>query len=481
MIDAQRRTLPQLIYSDNCMVCGACVLNCPNDAISINLHDINYYPEVDLNRCVHCGKCEKACDAIHRFKGDDFRNSLYYIASSKDQEVLRHSSSGGMFTEFSRRIFAMHGVVFSTFYNRDSAEIEFRECNNESEIAVCRKSKYVQSIQTKALKALDRAVQQNKWVMFVGLPCQTYPIYVKFSDYARLLCVDLYCHGVSNEGVFKQYVHTFDKNIESVDFRYQNSEQTTNYNFNFNFNDGTSLVEDCTENLFYRLFISSANMKKSCFDCPFSSYQHKSDITIGDWDYKEEACEKGISGAHPSIVSINTEKGRNFFDEIKGSLTYYKTSDNEKIQHYYPDHSKQAGSWGYNPELVDPFIANFKTNGFYKASYESLEPENLNLLARISDFPGRSVWLYGSGKRGNKLFKMIRIFYPEVIIGGFVNTDKNSITEINGVSLRSVTELSDNDIHHGIFLICVADKKIKEEMKLNLLNVGCEDKYIIAD
>ena len=49
-------------YSDRniCVSCGACVLDCPRDAIEIfkGCHAV-----VDLEKCVGCGLCYRACPA----------------------------------------------------------------------------------------------------------------------------------------------------------------------------------------------------------------------------------------------------------------------------------------------------------------------------------------------------------------------------------------------------------------------------------
>ena len=45
------------VISDECVMCGTCVENCPVDAISEG--DGKYV--IDADTCVDCGSCEDAC------------------------------------------------------------------------------------------------------------------------------------------------------------------------------------------------------------------------------------------------------------------------------------------------------------------------------------------------------------------------------------------------------------------------------------
>ncbi len=47
-----------LIDKNRCVACGACVMECPKQAISIYK---GCYALVDGALCVGCGKCEKVC------------------------------------------------------------------------------------------------------------------------------------------------------------------------------------------------------------------------------------------------------------------------------------------------------------------------------------------------------------------------------------------------------------------------------------
>ena len=45
-----------------CNGCGICALECPKGAISMKEDNEGFfYPEIDQEKCIHCGKCEKVC------------------------------------------------------------------------------------------------------------------------------------------------------------------------------------------------------------------------------------------------------------------------------------------------------------------------------------------------------------------------------------------------------------------------------------
>ena len=197
-----------------------------------------------------------------------------------------------MFTEFAKEIFNNNRCVIAAAFKPDMKTVDHICVADDKALKLCKKSKYVQSNPQYMYSKIEETLKRNEHLMVVGTPCQIAPIFKKYGNQSNILFVDLFCHGVSNAGVFKTYLESFDKGIKWVDFRYEsptmdNHNYNFNFNFNFNFNDHTILTETCDDNVFYRLFISSANLKKSCFDCEFSEHRHMSDITIGDWNHHE--------------------------------------------------------------------------------------------------------------------------------------------------------------------------------------------------
>lgn len=50
--------MPAVVNRDECVSCGTCVEECPEDAISLDEEEIAV---VDAEKCTECGTCVEAC------------------------------------------------------------------------------------------------------------------------------------------------------------------------------------------------------------------------------------------------------------------------------------------------------------------------------------------------------------------------------------------------------------------------------------
>jgi len=50
--------MPAVVDRDECVGCGTCVEECPEEAISMDDQEIAV---VDANKCTECGSCVEAC------------------------------------------------------------------------------------------------------------------------------------------------------------------------------------------------------------------------------------------------------------------------------------------------------------------------------------------------------------------------------------------------------------------------------------
>lgn len=98
----------------NCTGCCACVDICPKAAISLET-DIEgfWYPKVDNSLCVNCGLCNKICpiETEPKVKKENFETPKCFAAINKNLYVRFDSTSGGIFSALTDRIFREGGLV----------------------------------------------------------------------------------------------------------------------------------------------------------------------------------------------------------------------------------------------------------------------------------------------------------------------------------------------------------------------------------
>lgn len=102
-----------------CCGCSACVNICPQQCISF-VNDIEgfCYPHVEENICIHCGMCKKVCPfQVH---GEEKKSiPKAYGMKALDNNILKNSSSGGVFTLLAEQIIEIDGVVYGAAMTDD--------------------------------------------------------------------------------------------------------------------------------------------------------------------------------------------------------------------------------------------------------------------------------------------------------------------------------------------------------------------------
>lgn len=95
----------------------ACANICGKSAITMK-HDKCgfYYPIVDETKCVNCGLCQKVCPMEDTFTGVDASPDIYALRN-RDPQILKGSSSGGMFTLLAKWVISQNGVVYGVPLN----------------------------------------------------------------------------------------------------------------------------------------------------------------------------------------------------------------------------------------------------------------------------------------------------------------------------------------------------------------------------
>ena len=91
------------IKNENCTNCKACYNSCPVQAIFFENDEYGFeYPVIDESKCIKCGLCKKNCSRINTLIKNEPINT--YAVQSKSWELMKKSSSGGVFAQLAEYV-----------------------------------------------------------------------------------------------------------------------------------------------------------------------------------------------------------------------------------------------------------------------------------------------------------------------------------------------------------------------------------------
>ncbi len=295
----------------DCTGCGSCYSTCSKGSIKMVPSSEGFlFPEIDVSTCVECGLCQKKCPILNPVEFYDQPN--VYASWSLDKSIRTTSSSGGMFSEFSKWIFDRGGVVFGVVMTEelDAVHVSARSL---AEIQPMKGSKYYQSIIGDTYKEAKEALAADQWVMFSGTPCQIAGLlkYLSPKKYAKLITLDMVCHGVPSSLFFKEYVNKLEgiyPNVVRQSFLFRLFDKWQ-YQPSIISNNNRVVISK-QNNLFMKMFLDNFISRESCYKCQYTKVNRVADITIADfWGIGKSfpfnhSTEKGVS-----LCLVNTAEG----------------------------------------------------------------------------------------------------------------------------------------------------------------------------
>jgi len=407
-------------------------------------------------------------------------NGKYYAACHKDSDVLKNSSSGGMFTAIADYIISKNGIIFGAAFDSTEYTVKHISVTSKDELQKLRKSKYVYSDLKECIFEIKKAVESEKYILFTGTPCQVAAIKNMYGHYDKLFIVDLFCHGTLEPKLFKQYLESFDKKITGIDFRGQSLNKKSNFRFQLYSDKEKFLDGEYGNDIITYLFISSAGLRDVCFKCSYAAKKHLSDITIGDWDF-EYPYEWNLiyNKLHPSILSVNTKRGKEIFENIKNEINYISIDEKEKdVLFYYRQHEKLRGIWGYEPDIKKEFVDLYNRYGFIYAANYLMFKDEIKLIEKVLRKGNKKCVLYGCGVSGKKIYEIINNVYKnELEVDFFVVSDKTKNPEkIENKRIYELNEISDR-LNDKTIIVSVKNSNVIDEV-LNELKKRGLDNYV---
>ena len=271
-------------------------------------------------------------------KDNQIENCKAYAAFLKDDMALKGSTSGGLFYAFARRTIEDGGVCYGATID-ETFDIHHIRISSISEIDLIRRSKYAQSRIGNSFSLVKEDLEAGRRVLFSGTPCQIAGLksFLK-KEYINLRTVDLFCHGVPSNRLFKEHIgylqHKFGR--ELVEYQFRNKDfgwlpVQVSYLFAGE-NDREYYGTD--EDAYFNVFDKYVSLRKSCYSCCFRKMESGADVTIGDyWGIQKEHPDFTNDNKGISAIIIKTEKGLQMWQEICDSLIFRET-DVKKIGNY---------------------------------------------------------------------------------------------------------------------------------------------------
>lgn len=333
------------INREECTGCSACYAVCPGKCIRMEKDKEGFlYPEVDEKKCISCGKCEKVCPAINRSKSNEnVKKEEAYVVCHNEQSIRRDSASGGAFTMFAQFVLQQGGIVCGAGYD-DELNVVHKVCEEFDSLDELRGSKYVQSKMGDIYERIKLYLDQEKYVLFTGTPCQVEGLLRYLGRaYERLITVDIACFGVASPSLWKKYINDEEKRYKKAIINKRSRDKSQgwrNWGMLTEFNDGSKVNRVYYKDSYINVYHSYNAMRYSCYQCKFRNIFNKGcDASMADcWGIEYFAPEMDDDlGA--SIIFLHSEKIKNLWTQISSCVNAKKINPYRALQGNF-------GAWG---------------------------------------------------------------------------------------------------------------------------------------
>lgn len=368
---------------NNCCGCASCVQRCPHHCITMVMDDEGFsYPKVEVDKCTKCNLCNKVCPVINQ--GKPSTPSKIFAAKNKNRNILKNSSSGGIFTSIAEYIISKGGVVFGACYD-DNWDVVIKHTEVLEGIAAFRGSKYVQADMARSYIDAEIFLKNNRLVLFTGTPCQIAGL-KKFlrKDYNNLYTASIICHGVPSPGIWNDYKIIIEKRLNSLEFstlfHTKSKSKITEINFrdkkngwrNYGFSAKGELIRNGANNYhsksifgyyeyhqdneYLRGYMHNLYLRPSCYHCPAREGRSEADIQLGDYWGVERRTPEMYDPLGVSLVLIYSEKGFNLLNALDVDICSVRYDD-------VLDCNINVVKDEIEPELREEFFKRYKKEG----------------------------------------------------------------------------------------------------------------------
>ncbi len=380
------------IVQNKCTACRSCEQICPKNAITMIEDEEGFlYPKIDNNLCINCGLCIKKCHGLNKEYKSNYKN--IYGIKPINKNISKKSTSGGFAYLLSKNVIENGGYVYGSLYN-DDFYVKHTCVDNIDDLEKLRGSKYVASDTEYTFRDVKEKLSNGKEVLYIGTACQIAGLNSFLEKkYNNLLTVDIVCHGVPSNKLFKKYIQYLEKKynqkVKLYEFRNKEKKDWGNgFCSKITFYDNSVKYLNADFDYYYSNFLQGNTYRESCYKCNYANINSRpADITIADcW---------GIEITHPdfydkngvSLVIVNTDIGKEKINILNESTNMIDLSEEEVVKYNLnllksTERTKIRDNIYKNIDLLEPakfFSKNLKLNKSIKKIIKNILPNKLRM------------------------------------------------------------------------------------------------------
>ena len=226
-----------------------------------------------------------------------------------------------------------NGIVFGSAYDENLMPYQ-KYVKDKKELQQLRGSKYVTSDTKKTFSQVKEFLEEGKKILYIGVPCQIGGL-KKFlkKDYENLYTIDIICHGVPSQKIFKKYLENEEKKLREKIISYTaRSKSKVAWGMGY-------CAEIKTKNKikykkadfdpYYTAFLKGKVNRECCYECKYANLDRIGDITLGDLWGIEQFDYDFYDKNGVSLAIVNTIKGEKIFNKVKNLVEYRQYNEQQ--------------------------------------------------------------------------------------------------------------------------------------------------------
>lgn len=321
-----------------CTGCGACAVSCPSSAVYMKQDKMDvYYPEIDQDCCVRCGKCQRVCHLNNNIILQ--KSDLVYAAYSSDAKERATSASGGMAAELYKYARKNNWHTYGVEFVHNSCA-HYKELVTDDDYQKAKNSKYVFCDAADVYKLISEQLAKGDFVLFVGIPCQVAAL-ISFLGGRRenLVTVDIICHGTCPSCYLDAHIDAIEKkkSHKADELSFRDPEYST-YTYTFTLRDNGNVFYQARpdETDIYQIgYHKGLIYKESCYHCKYTRPERVGDLTLSDFSGLGKLAPYNDTKKSVSCVVVSSEKGERIFRDLneQGLIVSDKRPADEAFQY----------------------------------------------------------------------------------------------------------------------------------------------------